>query len=345
MRVEPTPTALDIDAMLDRLSNWGRWGKQDERGALNLITPQRRVEAARLVREGRAVSLSRDAIKTSEDDSPPFEHAMVETGWNNQLSSSDIYSVRYHGFTVTHLDALCHVFHCGRMYNGYSQREVTERGAEKLAVARVKDGLFTRAILMDIPRLFGVRYLNGTTRILPADLDRWERSASVQVVPGDALVLRTGRWSRRAELGPWPIMQNSAGLHYSCMPWIRERDVSVLVSDLASDVMPSGVGGRTAGPSDCDCGAGRAYHRQLRSRSAGRGSRQARALGLSADRRSPGGGRWNRFADQPGRDFLTFRLRYSCDRYRFTINSSCIVCARTPVAGGGLMDRRSRWWC
>src|SRR5205807_3469285 len=144
-------------------------------------------------------------------DSPPFQHAMVETGWNNEVSSSDIYSVRYHGFTVTHLDALCHVFHCGRMYNGYSQREVTERGAEKLAVSRVKDGLFTRAILMDIPRLFGVRYLDGTTRIVPADLDAWECSAGVQVVPGDALVLRTGRWSRRAEVGPWPIMQNSAG--------------------------------------------------------------------------------------------------------------------------------------
>jgi kynurenine formamidase len=243
MSSEPTATAQDADVMLERLSNWGRWGQHDERGALNLITPRKRVEAARLVREGVTVSLSRDAIKTFEDDSPPFEHSMVETGWNGDVSASDIYSVRYHGFTVTHLDALCHVFYRGRMYNGYSQREVTDRGAEKLAVARIKDGLFTRAVLVDIPRLHGAPYLDGSTRIVPADLDAWERSAGVQVTPGDALVLRTGRWARRASAGPWAILQGSAGLHYSCMPWLRERDISVLISDLAADVMPSGVSG------------------------------------------------------------------------------------------------------
>jgi len=243
MNGRATVTAGDIDAMLDRLSNWRRWGKEDERGALNLITPRKRMEAARLVRDGATVSLSRNAIKVAEDDSPPFEHSMVETGWNSEISSSDIYSVRYHGFTVTHLDALCHVFHRGRMYNGYSQREVTDRGAERLAVSRIKDGLFTRAVLMDIPRLFGVPYLDGTTRILPTDLEAWERAARVQVLPGDALLVRTGRWARRAARGSWPIMRDSAGLHFSCMPWLRERDVSVLGSDLAADVMPSGVEG------------------------------------------------------------------------------------------------------
>jgi kynurenine formamidase len=241
MTPQPTATALDVYAMLDRLSNWNRWGKHDERGALNLITPQKRVEAAALVRDGAAVSLSRDAIKSVEDASPPFEHTMIETGWNNEVSASDVFSVRYHGFTVTHLDALCHVFHRGLMYNGYSQREVTENGAEKLAVARVKDGLFTRAVLMDMPRLRGVPYLSGGDRIFPTDLDAWERTSGVQVVSGDALVIRTGRWARRAAAGPWPIMQDSAGLHYSCMAWVRERDVSALISDLASDAMPSGV--------------------------------------------------------------------------------------------------------
>jgi kynurenine formamidase len=243
MTPKPTESPLDVEAMLDQLSNWSRWGKQDERGALNLITPRKRVEAAALVREGAAISLSRDAIKTAEDDSPPFQHAMVETGWNNEISSSDIFSVRYHGFTVTHLDALCHVFHRGLMYNGYSQREVTEQGAGKLAVARVKDGLFTRAVLMDIPRLRAVPYLEGGDRILPSDLDACECASGVEVRPGDALVIRTGRWARRAAVGSWPIMQDSAGLHYSCMPWLRERDISVLMSDLASDVMPSGVTG------------------------------------------------------------------------------------------------------
>ena len=228
---------------MERLSNWGRWGNDDQRGALNLITPQKRSQAALLVRDGSAVSLSRDAIKVSMDDSPPFEHRMIETGFNCEISASDEYSVRYHGFTVTHLDALCHVFYRGRMYNGFSQREVTEQGAGKLSVLQVKEGIFTRGVLMDLPRLFGVPYLDGERRIYPDDLDACERQAGVSASSGDALMIRTGRWARRAAEGAWPILQDSAGLHFSCMPWLKERDISVLVSDLAADAMPSGVDG------------------------------------------------------------------------------------------------------
>ena len=234
----------EVLKMLDSVSNWGRWGKDDELGALNLITPEKKKEAARLVRDGVSVSLAREAVKERMDDSPPFEHTMVETGEDREASgASDVYSVRYHGFTVTHLDALCHVFHQGKMYNGYSQQEVTKAGAAKLSVYRLKAGIFTRGVLMDLPRHLGVKYLEGARAIYPEDLEAWEKKAGVKVGSGDAVIIRTGRWARRADQGGWKIMEGSAGLHVSCVPWLKSRDVAIVGSDLATDVMPSGVDG------------------------------------------------------------------------------------------------------
>lgn len=234
----------EVLKMIDSVSNWGRWGKDDELGALNLITAEKKKAAARLVREGLSVSLAHEAVKERLDDSPPFEHTMVETGENPESSgASDVYSVRYHGFTVTHLDALCHVFHQGKMYNGFSQREVTKSGAAKLSVHRLKEGIFTRGILMDLPRHLGVKYLEGARAIYPEDLEAWEKTAGVKVGSGDAVLIRTGRWARRAAKGGWKIMEGSAGLHVSCVPWLKARDVAIVGSDLATDVMPSGVEG------------------------------------------------------------------------------------------------------
>lgn len=227
--------------MLKDLSNWGRWGAADERGALNLITPEKRKQAVLLVKEGVSVSLAHDAIKQRADDSPAFEHKMIETGANSKNGASDSYAVQYHGFTVTHFDALCHVFWRGKMFNGFSQQAVTGSGASKLSINRARDGVVTRGVLIDLPRLFGKKYLEGTRAILPEDLDRWEKQSKLRVQPGDALLFRTGRWVRRVAEGSWDIMENSAGLHVSCLPWLKQRDVAVVGSDLATDVMPSGI--------------------------------------------------------------------------------------------------------
>jgi kynurenine formamidase len=234
-------TRQHFERLLEDVSNWGRWGREDQLGTLNLITPGKRKSAATLVEEGICVSLSRDVVKVASDDSPPFEHRMLETGENGNNSSSDLYAVQYHGFTITHLDALCHVFYGGRMYNGFCQREVSAQGAQKLSVIEMKDGIFTRGVLMDIPSLQNSPYLPGHRAIYPVDLERCEERAGIRIEPGDAVFVRTGRWARRAAEGPWPIMQDSAGLHVSCVPWLKKRDISILASDLAADVMPSGV--------------------------------------------------------------------------------------------------------
>jgi len=239
----PVLTKKDIDAMMTSLSNWGRWGKEDELGALNLITPSKRKQTATLVKEGLTISLAHNTIKTKEEDSPPFEHRMVETGANSQVSSADVYSVQYHGYTQTHLDALCHLFYEGKMYNGFSQREVGEKGAARLSVIHVKNGIFTRGVLVDLPNLFGVPYLKGPKPVYAEDLESWEKKSGVKIGSGDAVLIRTGRWARRAAEGSWDIGTNSAGLHASCLPWLKERDIAVLGSDLATDVMPSGING------------------------------------------------------------------------------------------------------
>ena len=231
-----------VEKMFRTLSNWRRWGKSDELGAPNLITNAKRIAAASLVREGICLSLARNANRQAADNSAPFEHKMIQTGaGRNPVAATDWYGVAYHGYTVTHLDALCHVFHKGLMYNGFSAKEVASDGAKRLAVTALKNGIFTRGILVDIPALRGKTYLSGAEPVYREDLQAWERFSSMQVEPGDAIVLRTGRWARRAEQGSWPIEANSAGLHASALPWLRERDVAVLASDLAADVMPSGI--------------------------------------------------------------------------------------------------------
>ena len=183
-------------------------------------------------------------MKDAADKSQAFGHRMVSTGLNeNADSAADIYSVQYHGYLQTHLDALCHLFYKGQMFNGIPQREVTESGAGKLSVVKMKDGLFTRGILMDIPKLTRVAYLPGKKAIYPEDLDAWEKKAGIRVGPGDAILIRTGRWARRAAQGDWDFEQDSAGLYITCLRWLKSRDVSILGSDLATDVAPSGVEG------------------------------------------------------------------------------------------------------
>ena len=240
-----TVTANDVERWMTELSNWGRWGKADELGALNLITPAKRRAAAALVKEGIAVSLSRDAAtEQAVDNGSPFSHKMTATGINNpDQYAMDTLSVSYHGWAHTHMDALSHMFHKGRMYNGFAQQEITAKGAGKLGVNNVKNGIFTRGILIDIPRLKNTSYLEPGTPIHPEDLEAWENRVGLRVTSGDVVFIRTGRWARRAAKGAWDISTNAAGLHASCAAWLKKRDVAMLGSDAASDVMPSGVQG------------------------------------------------------------------------------------------------------
>ena len=235
----------DVERLMDELSNWGRWGPDDQLGAANLITPEKRLAALALATEGVTVSLAHRVLKDEADDVPlPFGHRMLGVPDEEARSAffggvSDNYQVSYHGYSHSHIDSLCHILHKGQMYNGVSQDTITEAGCSNASIVNLQGGIVTRGVLVDVPRLKGVPYLEPGTPIYTEDLDAWEEMAGVTVQPGDAVFIRTGRWARRAEVGPWNISQNAAGLHASTMPWFKSRDVSFMGSDAALDVVPS----------------------------------------------------------------------------------------------------------
>jgi kynurenine formamidase len=241
-------TQADFEHLMKDLSNWGRWGKDDQMGAVNLITPAKRKQAVALVKEGFSISMAHDALTTpAPDNSQPIIRGAVKASnaMPGDVSSVvDTFFISYHGLAHTHMDSLCHFFYKGQMYNGYSRDEFTaEHGAAKNGILNFKNGIITRGILMDIPRLKGVEYLEPGTRIYPEDLDAWEKKAHLKVGPGDVVLIRTGRWARRDAKGPWPSSEGLAGLYMTCAKWLHSRDVSILGSDAAQDVMPSGVAG------------------------------------------------------------------------------------------------------
>jgi len=229
-----TVTSEQYERWKKELSNWGRWGKDDERGALNLITPAKRRQAASLVKEGFSVSLSADADTVKAVDNPnPYEVTMQGIG-------SDRIAINYHGIAHTHLDSLAHINERGVFYNGYhpDADDVVKNRHAKNSIHNVKDGIFTRGVLIDIPALKKVPYLEPGTPIYVEDLEAWEKQAGVKVSAGDALFIRTGRWTRRAKLGPWNAGANTAGLDASVIPWLKQRGVALLGSEAAQDVAP-----------------------------------------------------------------------------------------------------------
>ena len=225
----PLITQAEYDRWLVELSNWGRWGANDEMGTLNLITPSKRTQAAALVKEGFTVSLASNAIKEKQVDVPcPVEWAMVtasDAGATDRIGYPCI-----HGAGTTHLDSFAHRFFNGKMWNGYVVKETIskEGGATKNSILTMKSGIVTRAVLYDIPRLKGVPYLEPGTRIYPEDLEAWEKKTGVKAGPGDALLVRWGRWARRDKLGPYSTDDQSAGLDNSVIPWLKKRDIALL---------------------------------------------------------------------------------------------------------------------
>lgn len=229
-----TVTLADWDRWKTELSNWGRWGKADELGTVNLITPAKRKKAAALVREGFSVSLARQAETEPAVDNPsPYVLTGLDGKPARVPNENERVSMAWHGVVHTHFDSLSQQVFDGKSYNGHSPEEGT-----KGLIRILSDGVFTRGVLIDIPRLKGVPYLEPGTPIYVEDLEAWERKAGIKVSAGDALFIRTGRWARRQQLGPWPIDKGFAGLDASVLPWLRKRDVAILAADEPNAVTP-----------------------------------------------------------------------------------------------------------
>ncbi len=236
----------EVVGLFEKLSNWGRWGKDDQRGALNFITDKKRASAARLVQTGETVSLALPLAVTPAADNPtPVTHLIVQAGIDSDRAwlphAADYFAITFHGMANTHIDALCHVFWQGKMYNGFSAGEVGSHGAHKCAIDVARQGLVSRGVLLDIPKLRKVEWLEPGDRILARELDAAEKEHGVRVEEGDVLLIRTGRARRRKSKGAWdPNREGLPGLDPACLPWIHERRVAMLGSDAVSDVLPSG---------------------------------------------------------------------------------------------------------
>lgn len=242
-----TVTQAAMDQWKKSQSNWGRWGPKDQKGTLNLITPAVRQRAAALVKQGIVVSLEREIVPVllpPEGPAPetraPVQQKMLSGPPKRPSGSTDQLNIAAHGYTLTHFDALGHHLFDGKMYNGFAASEhlLMDKGLSRGSIAAIADGVFTRGVLVDMPLLKGVPYLEPGTPIYAEDLEAWEKFSGVRIGPGDAVFIRTGRWEREAEKGPWDIAKSAAGLDASVIPWLKKRDIALLGSESALSVVP-----------------------------------------------------------------------------------------------------------
>jgi kynurenine formamidase len=251
---EPDPPPVEVTTdefseLFRSVSSWGRWGEDDERGALNRLAPERMAEAVRLVREGISVTLSLPMNTTAAADNPePAVHYMTSEGHDDngpgQLRfATDYVGADYHHDGHTHIDALCHVAYEGLLYNGSPAGSVTSGGATVGSIEALANGLAARGVLLDIPRLHGSPWLEPGQHVFRGDLEAAEREQGVTVGEGDVLLVRTGHTRRLSELGPWRTADLKAGLHPTAMTFVAERGVVALGSDGNSDTAPSSTEG------------------------------------------------------------------------------------------------------
>lgn len=233
-----------LEVMFDEISNWGRWGKEDELGTLNLITPEIIAKAAALVEHGVSVSLAGNLDKEESDYNPrPFEHSSRVHDSGNHVGLFDKYTLEYHGAAHAHIDSLNHIAYRGKSYNGFPVDEIHPQGPGKLGIHTMANGIISRGVLVDIPWLKGVDFLNRGEAITVADLEAWEVKAGITIGTGDVLLVRTGRWVLDQKHGALNLAKGGAGLHVSVVKWLKQRDVAALGSDAGNDVIPSGVEG------------------------------------------------------------------------------------------------------
>ena len=252
---ERMETAADVERAMRELSNQGRWGEDDEIGAANFITPEKRRQAASLVQEGLSVSLAHDIVEEETVDGPTHLRREVlrvsETGGSDRLQ----YTGSYHGYVHSHLDSLdCHVMIDGVGHTGATLAAIEEAGGcPKGSIHALRNGIVTRGVLFDATLLPGKATADGWlepgTPVRKADLEALEEIQGVRVEEGDVILLHTGRWLRRAALGPWARDDAGvAGYHADVAYFLKERGVAFIGHDMSTDVAPTGIEGHDRFP-------------------------------------------------------------------------------------------------
>ncbi|WP_327280293.1 MULTISPECIES: cyclase family protein [unclassified Streptomyces] len=236
----------EFDAIFAAVRTWGRWTPAD-RGAWNRVTPDHVRRAASLVRSGTAVPLGLPwNTRPGPDNRKPALHYMSDLGdveAPEPATYKDFLAVDYHGKGVSHLDALSHVAYAGRLYDGRPAREAVDAGGARFGSVAALGPLVTKGVLLDLPAGLGVDWLEPGHPVHARDVLAAERSLGVTIDDGCAVLLRSGRFRRRRELGAWDCDAASAGFHVDAVPLLAERAVALLGGDGDSDLRPSPVEG------------------------------------------------------------------------------------------------------
>ena len=244
------PNEDEVLSYFDKFSNWGRWGDDDELGALNLITPNKVKQALATVQDGVRISMARTiGFEPSLDAPNPPVHFMLESGdgWasGDKLTdrpfpvAMDYFGMIFHGYTVTHVDSLSHFFWNGKTYNGKPANLVsTSLGATFGSVEEAKEGVITRAVLVDVPAIRGIDWIERGEGVMIDDILAAEERFGFRVEQGDLLLVRTGQLHRRNLEGAVTPATGSAACQASCLPLFYERGICMLGTDTGNDVSP-----------------------------------------------------------------------------------------------------------
>ncbi|MFE2875849.1 cyclase family protein [Streptomyces roseus] len=243
---EPRVSRREFDAIFAEVRTWGRW-TPDDRGAWNRVTPEHVRRAAALVRSGTAVPLGLPwDTRTGPDNRRPALHHMTDLGdveAPEPATYKDFLGADYHGKAVSHLDALAHVAYGGRLYGGRPAREVIGAGGARFGSVAALGPLVTKGVLLDLPAVLGTDWLEPGRAVRARDVLDAERALGVTIDEGCAVLLRSGRFRRSRELGPWDSDAASAGFHVDALPLLAGRAVALLGADGDGDLRPSPVEG------------------------------------------------------------------------------------------------------
>ncbi|HEY3058432.1 MAG TPA: cyclase family protein [Chloroflexota bacterium] len=248
--IRTKPTEDQLLGWMQSLSNWGRWGADDQRGTLNLVTPEVTRRAIGLVQDGTTVSCARRITYESSVDVPnPPQHYMLASGEGyrpgegpDRQVARDYFGLIFHGHAITHIDSLAHFMWDGWLYNGVpSTRVNTPEGATSHSIDAAHPGIATRGVLVDAAMLRGVEIVERGDGVGLDDVERAEAQCGIKIGQGDVLLLRTGQLGHRERTQPVdPYKAGSAGPLPELLPLAHARGVAVLGSDTGNDVMPSG---------------------------------------------------------------------------------------------------------
>ncbi|WP_225101131.1 cyclase family protein [Streptomyces sp. CoH27] len=242
----PAVSRREFDALFETVRTWGRWAPAD-RGAWNRVTAEHVRRAAAVVRAGKVVPLGLPWNTLPGPDNPrPALHHMTDLGDVESPEPSthkDFLAADYHGKAVTHLDALCHVAYRGQLYDGRTATDLVGAAGARFGAVSALGPLVTRGVLLDLPAVLGVRWLEPGQAVRAKDVIAAESALDVTIGEGDAVLLRSGHVRRRGELGAWDPGAASAGFHVDAVPLLAERGIALLGGDGDSDVRPSPVDG------------------------------------------------------------------------------------------------------